>query len=162
MKNLVSKAPRSSENAIFNARKIFYNKSVFARFCYLYVNLLNFELFLHNSQIFFFQKKKRKEKKNRILLKTRKITCLFIANKYLHQLPWVDCANVEPSQKKKKFYIRMYLILNLSCFVLSLDSSACLGNNFLPEILQLHTLPPKKYDQKVISMLEQRHIFTNI
>ena len=101
MKNLVSKAPRSSENAIFNARKIFYNKSVFARFCYLYVNLLNFELFLHNSQIFFFQKKKRKEKKNRILLKTRKITCLFIANKYLHQLPWVDCANVEPSQKKK-------------------------------------------------------------
>ena len=56
----------------------------------------------------------------------------------------------------------MYLILNLSCFVLSLDSSACLGNNFLPEILQLHTLPPKKNDQKVISMLEQRHIFTNI
>ena len=74
--------------------------NLFARFCYLYVNLLKFGSFLHNSQQLFLQKK---EKKNRILFKTRKITCLLKGNKYLHQLPWVDCANVEPSQKQKEF-----------------------------------------------------------
>ena len=69
----------------------------------------------------------QKKKKNRILVKTRKIN------------------------------MRMFFILNLSCFVLSLDSSACLGNNILPD-----TLPPKTNDQKVISRLEQHHIFINL
>ena len=48
------------------------------------------------------------------------------------QILLVDCAIVEVSQKKKQF--RIYFILSLSCFVLSLDSSACLGNKFLPNM----------------------------
>ena len=58
----------------------------------------------------------------------------------------------------------MYFILNITYFVVSLDSSACLGNNILPNmfslILHLRPLPPpkKKFDQKVISMVEQHHM----
>ena len=36
----------------------------------------------------------------------------------------------------------MYFILNFSCYVLSLDSSACLGNNTLPDMhSQIFHLP---------------------
>ena len=73
--------------------------NLFGQFFYLYVKLLNFESFLHNSQQLFFQEKKKKQNS----VKTRKITCLLTCNKYLHQLPWVDCANVELFQKKKEF-----------------------------------------------------------
>ena len=57
----------------------------------------------------------------------------------------------------------MYFILNITCFVVSLDSSACLGNNILPNMFSLilhpHPLPPqKKFDQKVISIVEQHHM----
>ena len=58
--NLVSTPPRSPENAISKARKIFYitNKSpTFASFCYPYVNLLNFASFVHKSQPLFFSEK---------------------------------------------------------------------------------------------------------
>ena len=57
------------------------NKSTtFAHFCYPYVNLQDFASFLHKSQLLLLKKKK-------ILVKTRKITWLPTANKYLHQLP---------------------------------------------------------------------------
>ena len=50
-----------------------------------------------------------------ILLKTRKITCLLTVNEYLHQFPWVDCANVELSQKKKEFqYQNVFYIKTLA------------------------------------------------
>ena len=71
----------------------------FVHFCYPYVKHLNFASFLHKYQQLFFFKKKKK----RILVKTRKTTCLFTVNKYLHQLPWVDCATVELSQTKNEF-----------------------------------------------------------
>ena len=77
------------------------NKSTaFAYFCYPYVNILNFALFLHKSQPLFFSKKLKK-KIDRILLKTSKITFLLTVNKYFNQSPRVDCAIVE--QKKKEF-----------------------------------------------------------
>ena len=76
------------------------NKSTtFAPFCFPQVNLLNFAWFLHKfQQLFFFF-----FRKTGILVNTEKITCLLTVNKYLHQLPWDDCAIVELSQKKKEF-----------------------------------------------------------
>ena len=97
---LVSTHPILPENAIFQARKIFFNKSI----CTFLLSLCQppkvWIIFTQFSTFVFPEKRK---KKNRILLKTRKITCLLTGNKYLHQLPWVDCANVEPSQKQKEF-----------------------------------------------------------
>ena len=82
------------------------NKSTtFPHFCCPSVNLLNFASFLHKSQqLLVF-------KNNRILVETRKITCLLTVNKYLHQLPWVDCAIVEPSQKKKEFQYQVVVYI---------------------------------------------------
>ena len=37
-------------------------------------------------------------------------------------------------KRKRIFNIRMYFMLNLSSFVLSLDSSACLRSNILPDM----------------------------
>ena len=98
------------------------NKSTtFAHSRYPFVNLLNFASFLRNSQQLSILNKSKQT--------NRKIRCLITVNKYLRKLPWVDCAFVELSQKKKEFHIRMYFILNLTCFFLNLDSSAYLGNN---------------------------------
>ena len=52
------------------------------------------------------------------------------------------------NKRKRSFNISMYFILNITCFVVSLDSSACLGNNILPNMFSLilhpHPLPPPK------------------
>ena len=37
------------------------------------------------------------------MVNTRKIKFHLTVNKYLHKLPWVDCAIVKLSQKKKLF-----------------------------------------------------------
>ena len=79
------------------------NKSTtFAPFCYPYVKLLSFVSSLNKCQkLFFFLRK------TEILVKTGKITCLLTVYKYLHQLPWADCAIAE---KKKEFqYILLYI-----------------------------------------------------
>ena len=79
---------------------IIYKSTTFAHFCYPYVNLLNFVLFLHKSQqSTFFKKTPQNSSKQ----KTKKITCLLTFNKYLDLLPWVDCEIVKLSPKKKKF-----------------------------------------------------------
>ena len=79
----------------------------------------------------------------------KKNTCLPTVNKYLHLLPWVDCTIVELSLKKKEFRYQDVFYIKLSCFVLSLDASACLGNKILPEmyskILHLPEQIIKKY-----------------
>ena len=46
----------------------------------------------------------------------------------------------------------MYFILRLSCLVLSLDSSACLGNNTLPDIYNHIFIPPKTNDENFINI----------
>ena len=99
------------------------NKSTtFAHICNSYVNLLNFVSFLHKSQqLIFFSKKKKK------------ITCLLTVNICTYYLELIVRLQ-NYLQRKRNFNIRMYFILNLSCFILSLDSSACLGNNILPDI----------------------------
>ena len=104
-KNLVSTLPRSPENAIPKARKVFYNKLVYhiAHFGNLYVNLVNSVSFLHKFQQLIRNSNTNKKENNRILVKTRKITCLLTVNTYLHLLPWADCAIVKLSQKKKEF-----------------------------------------------------------
>ena len=67
-KKLVSPPPRSQENAISKARKIFYNKYIYhvCTSCYPYFILLNFVSFLHKSQqiFFFFEKKQQNLGKN--------------------------------------------------------------------------------------------------
>ena len=122
------------------------NKSAtFAHFSYPYVNLLYFASFLLKSQQLFFL---FFSKKSRILVKTRKITCLLTFNKYVHQLPWVDCAIVEHLKRKRNFNISIYFILNLSFFILSLNSSVCLGNNILPDMYSYILHLPKQIIKK--------------
>ena len=94
-------------------------------FCHLYVSLLNWSSFLHKYQ---------KKKKTEFWWKNGKITCLLTVYKYLHQLPWVNCRIVELSQKKKEIQYQDVFYINLSFFILSLDSSAFLGNRILPDM----------------------------
>ena len=53
----------------------------------------------------------------------------------------------------RNFIIRMYFILNLSCFVLSFDSSACLGNNVLLHMYSQIFINLKTNNQNVKNML---------
>ena len=47
----------------------------------------------------------------------------------------------------------MYFKLNLGCFVLSMDSSACLGNNILPDIFgQILHLPKQMIKKSQVSL----------
>ena len=85
---------------------IITKSTTFAPFCYPYVNLLNFVSFHHKSQQLFFIRK------TKILLKIENARCVLTVNKYLHQLPWADCAVVELSQKKKEFQYQMYFMLS--------------------------------------------------
>ena len=45
----------------------------------------------------------------------------------------------------------MYFTLQISCFVLSLDSSACLGNKILPDMYS-HIFTPSKTDENVANI----------
>ena len=82
---------------------IISKSTTFAHFRNPYVNLLNFVSFLHKFQQLIKNSNTNKKENNRILVKTRKITCLLTVNTYLHLLPWADCAIVKLSQKKKEF-----------------------------------------------------------
>ena len=56
----------------------------------------------------------------------------------------------------------MYFALNLSCLFLSLDSSACLGNNILPDMYSQIPETSQNKLSKDHKILEQHHIFSSL